>query len=192
VSQVSCPPKSLFAGKPAYPGWCGLTIRSSRARFAASALAGYDLTIAKAAQRPGLAQALGRMKLQRCISTSLLAIALVGCDGRYEKRFFIPVSAAPPAKVVAAVASYASTNKIPCVPRDGFLLSCWQQPVYLSVLPTPDGTEVCYSAMVAQLMSTDRHERVTETLKSQLDQFGKTYVSISVPTRTQCIAPSNE
>ena len=37
----------------------GLTIRSSRARFAASALAGYDLTIAKAAQRPGLAQALG-------------------------------------------------------------------------------------------------------------------------------------
>ena len=37
----------------------GLTIRSSRARFAASALAGYDLTIANAAQRPGLAQALG-------------------------------------------------------------------------------------------------------------------------------------
>ena len=36
----------------------GLTIRSSRARFAASALAGYDLTIANAAQRPGLAQAL--------------------------------------------------------------------------------------------------------------------------------------
>ena len=38
----------------------GLTIRSSRARFAASALAGYDLTIANAAQRPGLAQALAR------------------------------------------------------------------------------------------------------------------------------------
>ena len=37
----------------------GLTIRSSRARFAASALAGYHLTIANAAQRPGLAQALG-------------------------------------------------------------------------------------------------------------------------------------
>ena len=36
-----------------------LNIRSSRARFAASALAGYDLTIANAAQRPGLAQALG-------------------------------------------------------------------------------------------------------------------------------------
>ena len=41
----------------------GLTIRSSRARFAASALAGYDLTIANAAQRPGLAQALGRQVL---------------------------------------------------------------------------------------------------------------------------------
>ena len=41
-------------------GFSALTIRSSRARFAASALAGYDLTIANAAQRPGLAQALGR------------------------------------------------------------------------------------------------------------------------------------
>ena len=40
-------------------GFSALTIRSSRARFAASALAGYDLTIANAAQRPGLAQALG-------------------------------------------------------------------------------------------------------------------------------------
>ena len=40
----------------------GLTIRSSRARFAASALAGYDLTIANAAQRPGLAQALARRR----------------------------------------------------------------------------------------------------------------------------------
>ena len=39
-------------------GFSALTIRSSRARFAASALAGYDLTIANAAQRPGLAQAL--------------------------------------------------------------------------------------------------------------------------------------
>jgi hypothetical protein len=44
-------------------GVSGLTIRSSRARFAASALAGYDLTIANAAQRPGLAQALDRMNL---------------------------------------------------------------------------------------------------------------------------------
>jgi hypothetical protein len=43
-------------------GVSGLTIRSSRARFAASALAGYDLTIANAAQRPGLAQALDRSR----------------------------------------------------------------------------------------------------------------------------------
>ena len=44
-------------------GFSALTIRSSRARFAASALAGYDLTIANAAQRPGLAQALERMEV---------------------------------------------------------------------------------------------------------------------------------
>ena len=51
-------------------GVSGLTIRSSRARFAASALAGYDLTIANAAQRPGLAQALDRSR-NRCRSTSV-------------------------------------------------------------------------------------------------------------------------
>ena len=51
----------------------GLTIRSSRARFAASALAGYDLTIANAAQRPGLAQALARSRKRsrsKCIRPS--------------------------------------------------------------------------------------------------------------------------
>ena len=51
-------------------GVSGLTIRSSRARFAASALAGYDLTIANAAQRPGLAQALDRSR-NKCRSTSV-------------------------------------------------------------------------------------------------------------------------
>ena len=62
------PPGDMFACSRRAPcsswackerGVSGLTIRSSRARFAASALAGYDLTIANAAQRPGLAQALG-------------------------------------------------------------------------------------------------------------------------------------
>ena len=52
-------------------GVSGLTIRSSRARFAASALAGYDFTIANAAQRPGLAQALDRSR-NKCRSTSVM------------------------------------------------------------------------------------------------------------------------
>ena len=49
-------------------GFSALTIRSSRARFAASALAGYDLTIANAAQRPGLAQALA-LKFTQSLAT---------------------------------------------------------------------------------------------------------------------------
>jgi hypothetical protein len=57
-------------------GVSGLTIRSSRARFAASALAGYDLTIANAAQRPGLAQALGAMA--KLLATIAVLLALSG------------------------------------------------------------------------------------------------------------------
>ena len=56
-------------------GVSGLTIRSSRARFAASALAGYDLTIANAAQRPGLAQALALMKKPLALVFSALALS---------------------------------------------------------------------------------------------------------------------
>ena len=57
-------------------GVSGLTIRSSRARFAASALAGYDLTIANAAQRPGLAQALA---MHKQIAIAILLASLSAC-----------------------------------------------------------------------------------------------------------------
>ena len=42
-------------------GFSGLTIRSSRVRFAASTAASYDCATAAAATLPGLTQALGRM-----------------------------------------------------------------------------------------------------------------------------------
>ena len=44
---------------------CGLTIRSSRVRFAASTAASYDWTTAAAALLPGLAQALDLAKHDR-------------------------------------------------------------------------------------------------------------------------------
>ena len=69
--------KACLRERPAKPGWCGLTIRSSRARFAASALAGYDLTIANAAKRPGLAQALG-LNSKQCRSLKSTALYVPG------------------------------------------------------------------------------------------------------------------
>ena len=132
------------------------------------------------------------MTIRRFFLTGLVCLSLAGCDGRYEKRFFIPVSAAPSAEVVAVVSTYASDNNISCTPREGFLLSCWKQPVFLSVLPTQDGTEICYSQMVAQLLPVKKSELATERLKAQLDKFGSKFVTVSVPTGTQCFAQSSE
>ena len=61
----------------------GLTIRSSRARFAASALAGYDLTIANAAQRPGLAQAL-EPTVNSSVALKIVLVSFVPYSSRYE------------------------------------------------------------------------------------------------------------
>ena len=65
----------------------GLTIRSSRARFAASALAGYDLTIANAAQRPGLAQALALYETILAVDADRDTFIESGADGKQRRGY---------------------------------------------------------------------------------------------------------
>ena len=55
------------------PAGSGLTIRSSRDRFAAR-LARYRVPPRRAATRPGLTQVLGRMEFSRCVIEELSLI----------------------------------------------------------------------------------------------------------------------
>ena len=115
---------------------------------------------------------------------------LAGCDGKFESRQSVALGSADAAskqiraRVVDAVRNYAATEGIRCQSQPGYLVYCFDQPIYLAVRERNARVEVCYSARGAQFESSKFQERI-QRLAAQVDAAA----GAPVPQEPLCSVP---